>query len=73
MIYDLEKQNVGCGGSGCGCSAVMTAGHFYNELKNGNMKRFGLVGTGALMSPQSLQQGLSIPSVAHMAVLEKAE
>ena len=51
----------------------MTAGHFYNELKNGNMKRFGLVGTGALMSPQSLQQGLSIPSVAHMAVLEKVE
>ena len=71
MIYDLENQNVGCGGSGCGCSAVVTSGYFYNELKNGNMSKMALVGTGALMSPQSLLQGLSIPAVAHLVSFEK--
>ncbi len=71
MIYDLENQNVGCGGSGCGCSAVVTSGYFYNQLKGGNMKRIALVGTGAMMSPQSLLQGLSIPAVAHLVMLER--
>ena len=73
MIYDLEKQDVGCGGSGCGCSALMTSGYFYDELKNGRMKKLALVGTGALMSPQTLLQGESIPAVAHLVCLEKIE
>lgn len=71
IIYDLEKQKVGCGGSGCGCSAVVTGGHFYHELKNGSMCRMVLVGTGALMSPQSIKQGQSIPGVGHLVCLEK--
>ena len=71
LIYDLEKQKVGCGGSGCGCSAVVTAGHFYNQLKNGGVRRMALIGTGALMSPQSIQQGQSIPGVGHLVCLEK--
>lgn len=71
IIYDLEKQKVGCGGSGCGCSAVVTGGHFYHELKNGSMCRMALVGTGALMSPQSIKQGQSIPGVGHLVCLEK--
>lgn len=73
MIYDLENQDVGCGGSGCGCSAVMTAGHFYDALKNGEIGRMALVGTGALMSPQSLLQGLSIPAVGHLICLENTK
>ncbi|MGN1121773.1 MAG: stage V sporulation protein AD [Eubacteriales bacterium] len=71
MIYDLQAQDVGCGGSGCGCSAVVTAGHFYDALKNGEVGRMALIGTGALMSPQSLQQGLSIPAVGHLVRLER--
>ncbi len=71
MIFDAEKQDVGCGGSGCGCSAVMTAGYFFDALKNGAISRMLLAGTGALMSPQSLQQGLSIPAVCHAVCLEK--
>lgn len=71
MIYDRDSQNVGCGGSGCGCSGVMTSGFFFNQLKQSKIKRFALVGTGALMSPQSLLQGQSIPSVAHMITIEK--
>ena len=71
LIYDTAKQDVGCGGSGCGCSAVMTSGYFYDALKNGNINRFALIGTGALMSPQSLLQGESIPAVGHLIRLEK--
>ena len=70
MIFDLEKQPVGCGGSGCGCSAAVTAGYFFSEMKKQNINRLALVGTGALMSPQSLQQGLSIPAVAHLVCME---
>lgn len=70
LIYDREKQNVGCGGSGCGCSAVMTSGFFLDEMKKKNINRMALVGTGAMMSPQSLLQKLTIPAIAHMAVLE---
>ena len=70
MVYDLEKQDVGCGGSGCGCSALVTSSHFLNEMKKGSINTFALIGTGALMSPQSLQQGLSIPAVAHLVKFE---
>ncbi len=70
IIFDTQNQDVGCGGSGCGCSAVVTSGYFADELKKENINRLALVGTGALMSPQSLQQGLSIPAVAHLVCVE---
>ena len=70
-IYDLEKQDVGCGGSGCGCSAVVTSGEIFDGLSNGRYKNALVIGTGAMMSPQSLLQGLSIPSVAHLVRFEK--
>ncbi len=69
-IYDLEKQDVSCGGSGCGCSAVSFCGYYYDSLKNGLIKNMLLIGTGAMMSPQSLLQGLSIPAVAHLVEIE---
>ena len=69
-IYDLEKQDVSCGGSGCGCSAVTFCGYIYNKMITGNLTRVLLIGTGAMMSPQSLLQGLSIPAVAHLVEFE---
>lgn len=69
-IYDLEKQDVSCGGSGCGCSAVTFCGYYFDALKKGLIKNMLLVGTGAMMSPQSLLQGLSIPAVAHLVEIE---
>lgn len=69
LIYDLKNQSCGCGGSGCGCSAVVTAGYFYDSLISGTMSKLALIGTGAMMSPKSLYQGLSIPSVAHLVTL----
>ena len=73
MIYDLKTQSVGCGGSGCGCSAVVTAGYFFNNLSNGNLRRICLIGTGAMMSPKSLKQGDSIPAVAHLVTLARGK
>ena len=66
MIYDLKKQDMHSGGSGCGCSAVVFASYIYDQLKNGKLKNVLFVGTGALMSPSSVQQGQSIPGIAHL-------
>lgn len=71
MIYDVSCQDVGVGGSGCGCSAVVASALFMDLLSKGSIKNAVLIGTGAMMSPQSLLQGLSIPSVAHLVSFEK--
>lgn len=65
LIYDREVQDVHAGGSGCGCSASMMCAHFLKEVKSGALKRILYVATGALMSPTLVQQGNSIPGVAH--------
>jgi len=71
LIYDLDKQKYTiAGGSGCGCSAVVTYGHILKRMKKGELKRVLIVATGALLSPLSYQQGESIPCVAHAIALE---
>lgn len=70
IIIYKDDQPVFAGGSGCGCSATVTYGHFINEMRKGNLKRILIVGTGALMSPMSFQQKESIPSVAHAVSIE---
>ncbi|AKN29741.1 SpoVAD [Clostridium carboxidivorans P7] len=69
IIYE-EDQPVFAGGSGCGCSAVVTYGHFLKRMLKGELKRILIVATGALMSPMSYQQKESIPSVAHAVSIE---
>ncbi|MGG4492042.1 stage V sporulation protein AD [Metabacillus idriensis] len=70
MIYRPD-QNVFAGGSGCGCSAVVTYSHIFNELKSGNLNRVMVVATGALLSPTMIQQKESIPTIAHGVVFER--
>ena len=70
IIFDLETQDVHSGGSGCGCSAVVLASYILPKLKSGELKNALLIGTGAMMSPSSLKQGLSIPAIAHLIKLE---
>jgi stage V sporulation protein AD len=70
IIYDREKQQVQAGGSGCGCSAVVTYGHFLKRLMKGEFKRMLVVATGALLSPLSYQQGETIPCIAHAVAIE---
>jgi stage V sporulation protein AD len=70
MIFDREGQDVHAGGSGCGCSASVLASHILPEIQKGKLKHVLLIGTGALMSPASVQQGLSIPGIGHLIHLE---
>ncbi|NMM63124.1 stage V sporulation protein AD [Clostridium sp. P21] len=69
IIYK-DDQPVFAGGSGCGCSAVVTYGHFLKRMQKGNLRRILIVATGALMSPMSYQQKESIPGVAHAVSIE---
>lgn len=65
MVFDLSSQDVHAGGSGCGCSAITLCGYILGKLKTGILNRILFCGTGALLSPTSTQQGLSIPGVCH--------
>ena len=71
LIYaGVEKPDVNCGGSGCGCSAAVLAAHVLPALARGEWHRGLFVATGAMMSPASLQQSLSIPAIAHLLCFE---
>jgi len=65
------EQDVHAGGSGCGCSAVVTCGYFYDLILKGQINKMMLVATGALLSTTSSQQGESIPSIAHAITIER--
>ena len=69
LIYSKD-QPVFAGGSGCGCSATVTYGHFLNRMRKGELKRILIIGTGALLSPLSYQQKESIPCIAHAVSIE---
>lgn len=69
LIYKKEQPSFS-GGSGCGCSATVTYGHFLNRMRKGELKKILIVATGALMSPISYQQKESIPCVAHAVSIE---
>ena len=69
LVFDLQKQDVHSGGSGCGCSAITLCGHLLNQIKNGKLNKILFCGTGALLSPTSTQQGLPIPAVCHAVTI----
>lgn len=66
MIYDRKAQDVHAGGSGCGCSTAVLTGYIINKLMSGELSDILFIATGALMSPASVQQGLTIPGIAHL-------
>lgn len=71
MIFDIEKQDVHSGGSGCGCCGSVLCGHILKALTNGEYDRILVMATGALMNPMTVQQGESIPAIAHAVVIER--
>ena len=73
LIYDRERQDMHAGGSGCGCSASVLAACFLPKLLHGEMKRVLFLSTGALMSPQSIEQGGNIYGIAPAILLEAEE
>ena len=73
LVYDVNKQDVYAGGSGCGCSAITLCGYLLDQLNIGKLKRILFCGTGALLSPTSNQQGLPIAGVCHAVCIEGAK
>lgn len=70
LLFDTKKQDVHCGGSGCGCAASVLTGHLMKQFKSGHLKKLLFCPTGALLSPTSTMQGESIPSVCHAVAIE---
>ncbi len=70
MIYDIEEQDVHAGGSGCGCCGSVFCGYAYKELRKKHLNRILVMATGALMNTTVMQQGESIPAIAHAVVIE---
>lgn len=66
LLYDREKQQVDAGGSGCGCSAAVLCSRLLPALSRGELNNILFIATGALMSTTALQQGESIPGIAHL-------
>lgn len=73
MIYARERQDVHSGGSGCGCSATVLAGYFLPALVRGELDSILFMGTGAMMSPMTVQQGEGIPGIAHLVRIERID
>lgn len=70
QLYHAEDQDVHAGGSGCGCSAVVMGAKFLPMLAEKPYSKLLFVGTGALLSPLTVQQGETIPGIAHGVVIE---
>ena len=69
MLFDLEHQDVHCGGSGCGCSASVLTGVLLDGVKSGQYQNILFCATGALHSPTALGQGESIPGICHAVAI----
>ena len=65
MIFD-EDQDVHAGGSGCGCCASVLCGYILDKMREGAFRNILFVPTGALLSPTTVMQKQTIPSIAHL-------
>ncbi|MBQ2696193.1 MAG: stage V sporulation protein AD, partial [Clostridia bacterium] len=65
IIFDRETQDTHSGGSGCACAGLTFCGYLYTLLKKKELNRILFMATGALQSTLSVQQGESMPGVAH--------
>ena len=71
LLFDLERQDMHCGGSGCGCSAAVFNGYLLRQMEAGQLRRILFAPTGALLSPTSSFQGESIPGICHAVCVER--
>lgn len=70
ILFDTKKQDVKAGASGTTSSALVTYSYILNEMKKHKLKRVLLVATGALMSPTTINEKLTIPAISHAVSLE---
>ena len=73
MIYDLNNQPVYAGGSGPACAPLVTYGYIFNLMKEKKLKKVLLVATGSLHSVATVNEHMTIPSIAHAISLEVIE
>ena len=73
LIFDLERQDVHCGGSGCGCCASVLNGYLLNGMRSGRWKQILFCPTGALHSPTTAFQGESIPGICHAIAISSTK
>ena len=70
LIYDKGSQDTHSGGSGCGCSAAVLSAHVLPRMERGELKKVLFIASGAMMSPDSIKQGKSIPAIGHLLSFE---
>ena len=73
LLFDQKRQDVHCGGSGCGCSAAVFTGYLLTGLTEGRWNNLLFCPTGALHSPVATAQGESIPGICHAVALTAPE
>ncbi len=71
LLYDIQKQDMHAGASGCGCSASVLCGYLLRQMEANHLRKILFAPTGALLSPTSSFQGESIPSICHALTIEK--
>ena len=71
-IYKGMK-NMYCGGSGCGCSALLLNCYYLKKMEEKKLNRILFIATGALLSPTTTMQGESVPCIAHAVAIERGE
>jgi len=69
LIFDAKKQDVHCGGSGCGCCASVLTAYLLPGMRSGKWKNVLFCPTGALHSPTACCQGESIPGICHAVAI----
>ena len=70
LIFDKDSQDTHSGGSGCACIATVFSGYIYKQMLDKKLKRVLLIATGALTNATIVQQGESIPGIAHAVSIE---
>ena len=64
-MFDIKRQDMHSGASGCGCIATVFSGYIMSGLRSGRWKRILIAGTGSLQSPLTVQQKETIPGICH--------
>ena len=70
LIFDKNSQDTHSGGSGCACIGTVFSGYIFNQMKAKKYKKVLLIATGALTNSTTVQQGESIPGIAHAISIE---
>lgn len=70
IIYDYENEDIYAGGSGPSCLPLVVYADIIPKMREKKLKKVLLIATGALMSPTTCNQKMSIPSVSHAICLE---